>query len=35
MELLSPKRVIEYQPSQPDERVDRLKEMMPEILEEG
>jgi predicted P-loop ATPase/GTPase len=35
MELLSPKRVIEYQPSQPDERVDRLKEMMPEVLEEG
>ncbi len=34
MELLSPKKVVEYQPSQPDERVDRLKEMMPEVLEE-
>jgi predicted P-loop ATPase/GTPase len=33
MELLRPKRVIEYQPSNPDERVDRLKEMMPEVLE--
>lgn len=34
MELLSPKRQVEYQPSQPDERVDRLKEIMPEVLEE-
>jgi predicted P-loop ATPase/GTPase len=34
-ELLRPKRVVEYLPSNPDERVDRLKEMMPEILAEG
>jgi predicted P-loop ATPase/GTPase len=35
MELLRPKRVVEYQPSRPDERVDRLKEIMPEVLEEA
>jgi predicted P-loop ATPase/GTPase len=34
-ELLSPKRVVEYQPSSPEERLDRLKEIMPEVLEEG
>jgi len=34
MELLSPKRVVEYQPSSPEERVDRLKEIMPEVLKE-
>jgi predicted P-loop ATPase/GTPase len=32
-ELLRPKRVVEYQPSKPEERVDRLKEIMPEVLE--
>ncbi len=34
-ELLSPKRVVEYQPSNPDERVDRLKDIMPEVLGVG
>jgi predicted P-loop ATPase/GTPase len=32
-ELLRPTRVVEYQPSSPHERVDRLKEMMDRVLE--
>jgi predicted P-loop ATPase/GTPase len=35
MELLRPERVIEYPPSSSDERVDRLKEIMPEVLAVG
>ena len=35
MELLSPERVVEYRPSNPEERVDRLKEIMPMVLGEG
>jgi predicted P-loop ATPase/GTPase len=35
MELLSPKRQVEYHPSNPEERVNRLKEIMPGVLEEG
>ncbi|MGC9514706.1 hypothetical protein [Methanocrinis sp.] len=34
VELLSPKRVVEYRPSRPEERLDRLREMMPEVLGE-
>ncbi len=35
MELLSPKRVVEHRPSGPEERVDQLKKIIPEVLEEG
>jgi len=35
VELLSPKKVVEYRPSRPEERLDRLKEMMPEVLGKG